>query len=528
MSENASMINKGSPKFLMAWSVCCLCCLAIVLLLTFPDIISAEERAGERIFQGTIGERLKIELRLQHTDPISGSYSYDKIGKAIRLQSKPDENSKLVMAEFDEKGNKTGQFNGDLFGRVFSGVWSSVDGKRSYPYFLVETTRKWQGSLLYRSSTPLLARAKKGDSDAQYRLGRLYQYGQGSLPYDINKALDWYRRAADQQHAAALYALGKLHLNGQGVQRDFEEAKYLFERAAKAGHQESKSWLDYEFKNSFVRKSHVKQQEDRGTQYFVDLASADSRGAEAALIKLDTPEAKAYLAYLYYAGKVKKEQLRDIVNLLFTKANEQLENKQELNNLGVPGEIDNLSSLEEDKALLSNIRVLTDSINVPCFVFMDYPEAALKAFGSVFGGSRDSSPDVCSQSPVLEGVPALSEYRKALDKVYPVNEESQEVGTIRFAYGRGDQMEELQRNLVPQVGEAEYPGDAETYANEAMDEASRKIPKVHKRALSDLERFYFEEFLFTKEAAKTLSRSYVRSLARSARSWADLYNDSDH
>ena len=55
-------------------------------------------------------------------------------------------------------------------------------------------------------------------------------------------------------------------------------------------------------------------------------------------------------------------------------------------------------------------------------------------------------------------------------------------------------MEELQRNLVPQVGEAEYPGDAETYANEAMDEASRKIPKVHKRVLSDLERFQHSAF----------------------------------
>ena len=50
--------------------------------------------------------------------------------------------------------------------------------------------------------------AEQGDAHAQHNLGVMYEDGRGGLPKDDAKAVKWYRKAADQGHAAAHYKLG--------------------------------------------------------------------------------------------------------------------------------------------------------------------------------------------------------------------------------------------------------------------------------------------------------------------------------
>ena len=48
--------------------------------------------------------------------------------------------------------------------------------------------------------------AEQGDADAQFKLGTMYNRGEG-VPQDHAEALKWYRRAADQGHDVAQYNL---------------------------------------------------------------------------------------------------------------------------------------------------------------------------------------------------------------------------------------------------------------------------------------------------------------------------------
>ena len=101
--------------------------------------------------------------------------------------------------------------------------------------------------------TTFLVLAAQGDAEAQYQLASLYHQGLGSDtdPWnrrdgaasdslgqgaDLTAAARWYEEAARQGHAAAQYALGNMHLMGEGVEQDDGEAARWHEKAAAQGH----------------------------------------------------------------------------------------------------------------------------------------------------------------------------------------------------------------------------------------------------------------------------------------------------
>ena len=78
------------------------------------------------------------------------------------------------------------------------------------------------------------ARAERGDTTAQYRLGSVYLYGKG-VPRDYAEATRWYRKSAEQGVAKAQYALGYCYSHGYGVPRDPTEAGRWYRKAADQG-----------------------------------------------------------------------------------------------------------------------------------------------------------------------------------------------------------------------------------------------------------------------------------------------------
>ena len=60
-----------------------------------------------------------------------------------------------------------------------------------------------------------LAAARTGHADAQYRLGRLYDLGQGVVR-NVVDAVGWYRQAADQGHGEAQARLAEIYYYGCG------------------------------------------------------------------------------------------------------------------------------------------------------------------------------------------------------------------------------------------------------------------------------------------------------------------------
>ena len=75
--------------------------------------------------------------------------------------------------------------------------------------------------------------ANRGDADAQFKLGYMYDNGQG-VPKDYVEAAKWYRLAADQGDARAQNNLGSLYFRGEGVPKDYVLA-YMWRNLASAG-----------------------------------------------------------------------------------------------------------------------------------------------------------------------------------------------------------------------------------------------------------------------------------------------------
>ncbi len=76
--------------------------------------------------------------------------------------------------------------------------------------------------------------AERGDVNARYNLGVMYQLGLG-VPQDDQEAVRWYRLAAEQGHASAQFNLGVMYAKGQGVSQDCQEADRWYQLAADQG-----------------------------------------------------------------------------------------------------------------------------------------------------------------------------------------------------------------------------------------------------------------------------------------------------
>ena len=76
--------------------------------------------------------------------------------------------------------------------------------------------------------------AEQGDSYAQYKLGLMYDYGEGVIE-DDTQAVYWFRKAAEQGHTKGQYSIGYMYASGRGIAKDDTQAVYWFRKAAEQG-----------------------------------------------------------------------------------------------------------------------------------------------------------------------------------------------------------------------------------------------------------------------------------------------------
>src|SRR6266849_47583 len=99
--------------------------------------------------------------------------------------------------------------------------------------------------------------ADKGEVEAQYNLGVMYDQGLG-VTRDYAVAASWFRKAADQGFAAAQLSLGVMYENGLGVPQDFTTAVSWYRRAAGQGNTAAQLNLGIMFDNGWgVAQNHV-------------------------------------------------------------------------------------------------------------------------------------------------------------------------------------------------------------------------------------------------------------------------------
>ena len=76
--------------------------------------------------------------------------------------------------------------------------------------------------------------AEKNDNHAQFRLGVMYDKGNG-VTQNYAEAMKWYLKAANQGSLAAQYNTGVMYDKGHGVKQDYSEANKWYQKAAEQG-----------------------------------------------------------------------------------------------------------------------------------------------------------------------------------------------------------------------------------------------------------------------------------------------------
>jgi len=118
---------------------------------------------------------------------------------------------------------------------IFATFSSLTAASASADEFAVARDAIEQGNYVAAVAT-LESLAEKDDAGSLALLASLYQTSQG-VPKDIERAIEFYKRAAELGHPEAQFNLGNIYLLGEGVKADEAWALTYYRQAASQGHE---------------------------------------------------------------------------------------------------------------------------------------------------------------------------------------------------------------------------------------------------------------------------------------------------
>lgn len=102
------------------------------------------------------------------------------------------------------------------------------------------------------------AKADNNESHAQNRLGEMYEFGQG-VDRDLNQAVLWYQKAANQGLIVAQHNMGRSYNFGTGVAQNYSNAEVWYLKAAEQGHTDAMFFLGTLYSNKHGNETAVDQ-----------------------------------------------------------------------------------------------------------------------------------------------------------------------------------------------------------------------------------------------------------------------------
>jgi len=110
----------------------------------------------------------------------------------------------------------------------------------------------------------LLKNAIEGDADSQCTLADIFADDSNTRFFDLQQAVHWYEKAAEQGHTKAQCMIGSCYSQGLGVDKDSEKAEFWLQKSAEAGYAEGQFTLGG---NYFMKPDIVK------AEYWLEEAS---------------------------------------------------------------------------------------------------------------------------------------------------------------------------------------------------------------------------------------------------------------
>ena len=130
-----------------------------------------------------------------------------------------------------------------------------------------------------------LAKAGLGDADARFGLGLKYSTGSGEgIAQDLAQAAEWYRKAAEQDHALAQFNLSLMFASGEGVLQSDTIALMWTRKAAEGGDAGAQFRLGSRYHRASMDRHQMDCAESRIEAFkWFHLASAQGyKGSDAA------------------------------------------------------------------------------------------------------------------------------------------------------------------------------------------------------------------------------------------------------
>lgn len=87
-----------------------------------------------------------------------------------------------------------------------------------------------------------MANAEKGNADAQYDIGEMYEKGSG-VATDAKKAFSWFEKSSNQGHVKAQFKVAYMYYKGVGVESNVTKAHKIMEHPANEGNVRAQFYL---------------------------------------------------------------------------------------------------------------------------------------------------------------------------------------------------------------------------------------------------------------------------------------------
>ena len=130
--------------------------------------------------------------------------------------------------------------------------------------------------------------AEKGSIDAQLKIGNMcYRNGFG-MPKDGAKAIYWLEKAAAQNSAIAMWALGRMYSGDRDIPRDDAKAFYWTEKSAQAGHAWTEVWVQLKLAQMYESGQGTKRDLTRAKEWALKAAAQGNKEAKELLATLET------------------------------------------------------------------------------------------------------------------------------------------------------------------------------------------------------------------------------------------------
>jgi hypothetical protein len=129
------------------------------------------------------------------------------------------------------------------------------------------------------SLAQLLSKAQKGDSDAQYQLGLLYERGSSEIPPDQVKAVKWFTGLANQGDRRGENALGIAYMHGNGIPEDQAVGFEWFYKAALKGYPPAQ----FNLAGAYYRGRGTPKNDKEAFEWFVEAAKNGESSAQQTL-----------------------------------------------------------------------------------------------------------------------------------------------------------------------------------------------------------------------------------------------------